>query len=97
MNNSNIFATATLFVSLGFLFQGYSDARAQIGPSTSFAYNPVVSAAGDSSGTLFTAPANHQIVITDVVLTASGNSGSGYACISTATLSTSTGSLLGHR
>jgi hypothetical protein len=95
MNNSNLLVTAILFVSLGILLQGFSDAKAQIGPSTSFANNPVVSAAGDSSGTLFTAPANHQIVITDVVLTASGNNGNSYACISTTTLTTSTGTLLG--
>ena len=88
----NILSVAILILATAFLVHGYPKAVA--GPSVNLGSNPLVSAAGNSGSALFTAPSDQLIVITDVILTASG-SNSYQPCVSTVIISSSSGAQLG--
>ena len=91
MSPQSTLSLTTLIASIAFLIHGYPQAVAE--PTVNMGSNPLVSAAGTSSGVLFSAPSDQLIVVKDVVLTASGSSGYN-SCASTVTLSTSTGRTL---
>ena len=91
MNYQKILSLAALILSLAFVVHGYPNASAE--PSVNLGSNPLVSASGSSNGVLFTAPADQLIVVTDVIITASGSS-SYNSCISTVLMSTSAGRTL---
>ena len=90
----NILSCAVLILSIGFVFHGYPNARAYNGPSVNLGNNPVVSMGGSSAGTLFTAPSDQMIVISDIVLTASGSS-SWQPCTSDVEINSQAGTTLG--
>ena len=75
MDFRNILSAAMLVVAFGFIFHGYPNANAEIGPAVSAGSNPLVSVTGSTSGTLFTAPGDQMIVISDLILTVSGSNG----------------------
>jgi hypothetical protein len=75
MDYRNILSASVLVAAAGFLLHGYPNANAEIGPTVSTGTNPLVHATGSASGTLFTAPSDQLIVISDVILTASGSNG----------------------
>ena len=91
MNYQKILSLAALILSVAFVVHGYPNASAE--PSVNLGSNPLVSAAGSSNGVLFTAPADQLIVLTDIIVTASGANGY-HSCISTVSISTSTGRTL---
>lgn len=64
-------------------------------PTTNTGSNPIVFSAGGSSGVLFTAPSDHMIVISDVVLSVTGNDGNDNACVSHIQITVSSGSIIG--
>jgi hypothetical protein len=64
-------------------------------PTISTGSNPIVSAAGGSSGTLFVASADQMIVISDVVLSATGNNGNDSSCVSHIQILLSSGDIIG--
>ena len=64
-------------------------------PTTNTGTNPIVSAAGGSSGTLLVAPSDQMIVISDVVLSATGNNGNDNSCVSHIQISISSGDIIG--
>jgi hypothetical protein len=90
-----IMAISTVIAAGGFFMRSMQPAHAYIGPSINTGSNPVVSAAGTSSGQLFTSPADQTILISDIVLTTSGYSSSYHTCVSTISISTSGGTNLG--
>jgi len=67
------------------------------GAAVSYGANPLMSVGGSagSSTLAFTAPSDQQVVVTDVVLTATGYYGSYSPCNSAVTLTTSGGETLG--
>ena len=92
MTYQKILSLAALILSIAFVVHGYPAASAE--PSTNLGSNPLVSASGSSNGVLFTAPADQLIVLTDVIVTASGSAAGFHSCISTVSMSTSTGRTL---
>ena len=91
MTHHTILSLAACIFALAFFVHGYPNASAD--PSVNLGSNPLVSASGSSSGVLFTAPSDQLIVVTDVIVTASGSS-SYNPCISTVSMTTSTGKTL---
>ena len=94
----HLFLTAGLAVGLGFFAShalSLRDARAYpAGHAVSYGANPLFALGGSGSATLFTAPTDQIMVVTDVVLSAEGDDG-GLACESTISLTTSGGDTLG--
>ena len=84
---------AALILAISFLIHGYPTANANIGPVVSGQTNPLIYATGSSSGTLFNAPADRIIVISDIVLTASGSRSGSQPCVSTVEISTTSDTL----
>ncbi|MAA78832.1 MAG: hypothetical protein CL916_06195 [Deltaproteobacteria bacterium] len=91
MTHQKVLSLAALVLSVAFIVHGYPNASAE--PSINLGSNPLVSAAGNSSGVLFTAPSDQLIVVTDIIITASG-SNSYHPCVSTVSMTTSTGTTL---
>ena len=69
--------------------------QAWASPTTNTGINPIVSSAGGTSGTLFVAPSDQIIVISDVVLSATGNNGNDNSCVSHIQISISSGDIIG--
>ena len=69
--------------------------RVWASPTTNTGINPIVSAAGGASGTLFGAPSDQMIVISDVVLSVTGNNGNDNSCVSHVQISVTSGSIIG--
>ena len=92
MSNKNILSIAVVIFACTLLIHGYPKANADIGPTISSHVNPLVYATGTSSGTLFSAPNDQIIVISDIILTASGANG-WQPCVSSVELSTSSGAI----
>lgn len=71
--HKSIFALAALIASCGFFLRSLSPANAYMSPMVNYGSNPFVSAAGTASSTsttIFTAPADHDLLITDVIFSA---------------------------
>ena len=64
-------------------------------PNQSLGSNPVVVAAGSSSTTLFTAPSDQIILISDIILSATGHNGGLTSCISHIQILLSSGTVIG--
>ena len=75
MDFRNILSTAVLVATFGFLYHGYPQAKAEIGPTVSLGGNPLISATGSTSGSLFSAPSDQMVVVSDIILTSSGSNG----------------------
>ena len=91
MMHRNILSGSVFVLALAFLVHGYPKASA--GPSVNLGANPLISAAGGSSATLFSAPSDQLITITDIILTASGSNGY-HSCTSSVDISSSSGATL---
>jgi|GEM_PF-4907290 len=92
MDYRNTLSAAALVVAVGFLVHGYPTANADIGPVVATGANPLVHATGSASGSIFTAPSDQILVVSDIILTASGASG-WQPCSSSVELSTPSGDL----
>ena len=92
MDYKNILSSAVVLLAAGFLVHGYPAAQAEIGPMVANGSNPLVHATGTSSGVLFSAPSDQLIVISDLIITASGSNG-WQPCVGSVELSTSSASL----
>ena len=90
-----LLSLAVVLMAGAFFVRSFQPAHALHGPMISGGTNPVVAAAGTTSGTLFTASADQMIVISDVILTATGSNGYHNACVSTVDITTSSGITLG--
>ena len=91
MTHRTILSLTALVFALAFVVHGYPKASAE--PSVNLGSNPLLSKAGSANGVLFTAPSDQLIVVTDIIVTASGSS-SYNPCISTVSMTTSTGRTL---
>lgn len=64
-------------------------------PNLNLGSNPVVAVAGNSDDTLFTAPSDQLIIISDVLLSAVGNNGLSNGCTSRVQITLSSGTVIG--
>jgi len=71
--HKNIFACAAFIAACGFFLRSLTPANAYMGPMVDYGANPIVSAAGTASSTsttIFTAPADQDLLITDLIFSA---------------------------
>lgn len=100
-NNFQTVVSTGLAIALGctlMIVLGPNSATAYPSQAVSYGANPAVATGGSvaSTQTVFTAPTTQEILVTDVVFTATGGSGSTwvYACSSVLTLIDTTGNTL---
>lgn len=95
MKFDKLFGIAAIIFALGYFMSSLPSAEAYPqGPSVSLGSNPIFSMGGDSSGTLLTVPSDQSIVISDVVLGASGSGSNRNACTGVVNILNSSNTIL---
>ena len=95
MKIDKLFGIAAIISSLGYFMSSLPSAEAYPqGPSVSLGSNPIFSMGGDSSGTLLTVPSDQSIVVSDVVLGASGTNNYTHACTGIVNILNNSGTIL---
>ncbi len=74
---NKLFAVAAVIASCSLLLHSINESFAKNGPITGYGSNPAVSIGGTAydgeTKTLYTAPSDHDILITDIILTSTSN------------------------
>ena len=94
MKNNKLLGISAILCSGAVFIHSFQSANAfPQGPSVSYSQNPVFSEGGvisNSTNSLFTAPADQKMIVTDLLLSMAHNS-----CSATITITTSSGNTLG--